>query len=49
MNTSILDIIERRKAGRRLEDQNPLAMYWPGLMATAIVLLALGYVLGRMT
>jgi hypothetical protein len=49
MDTPILDLIERRRAGRRLSDQNPLSVYWPSLAAAAVVLLALGYALGKMT
>ena len=51
MSTSntILELIERRKAGRRVTDDCPLSIYWPTLIAVGAALLALGFWLGKVT
>lgn len=49
MDTTILEVIERRKSGRRVTDQSGLAVWWPTLVAGGLALLAIGFALGKMT
>ncbi len=47
---TVLDIIERRKSGRRSSDAaGLLATYWPVLVASAVAILLLGIVIGHYT
>lgn len=46
---TILEIIERRKSGRRVTDQCPLSIYWPTLAAAGLLILLAGFGLGKIT
>lgn len=46
---TILEIIERRKSGRRVTDECPLRVYWPTLTAVALVIFLAGFWLAKVT